>query len=119
MKENCQHVAEPFFLHVYTVAISYRKIPDSGNFLDPVFHRDDHFGLLHAGNGNFVHQCLNRLDALADDLHRGYGFMESYLAGYEYWSEESSGERREIYETLKSSSASPFAPDWNATLEKT
>ena len=45
--------------------------------------------------------------------------MESYFAGYEYWSEESSDERRDIYEDLKSSSDNPFALDWNTTLEKT
>lgn len=47
------------------------------------------------------------------------GFMESYFAGYEYWSEESSDERREIYETLKSADDNPFRLDWNTTLEKT
>lgn len=46
-------------------------------------------------------------------------FMESYFAGYEYWSEENSDERRQIYEDLKSSSDNPFALDWNTTLEKT
>lgn len=45
-------------------------------------------------------------------------FMESYFAGYEYWSEENSDERREIYENLKSSSDNPFTLDWNTTLEK-
>ena len=46
-------------------------------------------------------------------------FMESYFAGYEYWSEESSDERREVYENLKSSSDNPFVLDWNTPLEKT
>ncbi|MDE7197996.1 MAG: DUF1266 domain-containing protein [Lachnospiraceae bacterium] len=46
-------------------------------------------------------------------------FMESYFAGYEYWSEESSGDRRDIYESLKASSDNPFHLDWNTTLEKT
>lgn len=46
-------------------------------------------------------------------------FMESYFAGYEYWSEESSDARREIYENLKASTDNPFVLDWNTTLEKT
>ncbi len=46
-------------------------------------------------------------------------FMESYFAGYEYWSEESSDERRKIYTTLKLSTNSPFSLDWNTPLEKT
>lgn len=45
-------------------------------------------------------------------------FMESYFAGYEYWSEESGDERRNIYENLKSSSDNPFLLDWNTALEK-
>lgn len=45
-------------------------------------------------------------------------FMESYLIGYEYWAEESSEERRAAYEELKAASDSPFAVDWNLTLEK-
>lgn len=44
--------------------------------------------------------------------------MESYFAGYEYWSEESGDERRNIYENLKSSSDNPFLLDWNTALEK-
>lgn len=46
-------------------------------------------------------------------------FMESYFAGYEYWSEESSDARREIYENLKASSDNPFVLDWNTPLERT
>lgn len=45
-------------------------------------------------------------------------FMESYFIGYEYWSEESSDDRREIYEEIKTSSDSPFSLDWGMTLEK-
>ena len=53
-------------------------------------------------------------------LYEQYGeMMDSYLRGYEYWAEESSDERRDVYEDLKSSSDNPFALDWNTTLEKT
>lgn len=44
--------------------------------------------------------------------------MDSYFAGYEYWSEEDSSERREIYEGIKAESDSPFNLDWGMTLEK-
>ena len=45
--------------------------------------------------------------------------MESYFAGYEYWAEESSEERRGIYADLKAASDSPYSVDFNLTLEKT
>lgn len=45
--------------------------------------------------------------------------MESYMRGYEYWAEESSDERRAIYEDLKSRTDNPYAVDYNMTLEKT
>ncbi len=45
--------------------------------------------------------------------------MDSYLRGYEYWAEESSDERRAVYEDLKAQPNSPFNIDWNLTLEKT
>lgn len=45
--------------------------------------------------------------------------MESYLLGYEYWSEESSDERRGIYEDLKGREDNPYAVDYNLSLEKT
>ncbi len=44
--------------------------------------------------------------------------MDSYFAGYEYWSEDNSGERREIYEGIKAEADSPFNLDWGMTLEK-
>lgn len=46
-------------------------------------------------------------------------FMESYFVGYEYWSEESSQERRGIYEDIKTEAESPYNVDWNLTFEKT
>lgn len=45
--------------------------------------------------------------------------IDSYLLGYEYWAEESSDERRAIYEDLKSRDDNPYAVDYNTTLEKT
>ena len=45
-------------------------------------------------------------------------FMESYFIGYEYWAEESSDDRRKIYEEIKTASDSPFSLDWGMTFEK-
>ena len=45
-------------------------------------------------------------------------YMESYLTGYEYWAEESSDERREVYEDLKKAADNPFSVDFNTELEK-
>lgn len=44
---------------------------------------------------------------------------DSYLRGYEYWAEESSDERREIYDSLKEKTDNPYAIDYHTTLEKT
>lgn len=44
--------------------------------------------------------------------------MESYFIGYEYWAEESSADRRELYEEIKASDDNPFQLDWNMTFEK-
>lgn len=46
-------------------------------------------------------------------------FMESYFVGYEYWAEESSEERRGIYEDMKKEADSPYNVDWDLTFEKT
>lgn len=45
--------------------------------------------------------------------------MNSYLLGYEYWSEESGDERRAIYEELKAEENSIYSVDWNLSFEKT
>ncbi len=45
-------------------------------------------------------------------------YMESYFAGYEYWAEESSEERRAIYEELKNAEDNPYSIDFKTTLEK-
>lgn len=63
-------------------------------------------------------QSLELAKTIQETFDSWDSFMESYFAGYEYWAEESSADRREIYESLKSSSDNPFALDWNTTLEK-
>ena len=45
-------------------------------------------------------------------------FMESYFLGYEYWSEESSGERRLVYKKLKDMEDGPYTINWNLNLKK-
>lgn len=45
--------------------------------------------------------------------------VDSYLRGYEYWAEESSDERRAIYEDLKTRKDNPYAVDYDTVLEKT
>ena len=45
--------------------------------------------------------------------------MNSYLLGYEYWSEESAEERRAIYEELKAEENSLYNIDWKLAFEKT
>lgn len=45
-------------------------------------------------------------------------YMESYFTGYEYWAEESSDERREVYENLKNAADNPYSIDFNTKLEK-
>lgn len=68
-------------------------------------------------------EALNASFELAQTIQGAFdswdGFMESYFAGYEYWAEESSQERREIYADLKAASDSPYSVDFNLTLEKT
>lgn len=45
--------------------------------------------------------------------------VDSYLRGYEYWAEESSDARREIYEDLKTREDNPYLVDYNTELTKT
>lgn len=51
---------------------------------------------------------------------------ESYLKGYNYWSEDdpedpnsATAARRQVYETLRDGENSPYSLAWNTTLEKT
>lgn len=68
-------------------------------------------------------EALDQSLAVAQTIQSLYeswdDFMDSYLWGYEYWSEEESTERREIYEKLKAQSDSPFRFDFKMNLEKT
>lgn len=63
-------------------------------------------------------QSMEIAETLQSTFDSWDSFMESYFAGYEYWSEESSNTRRDVYEELKTSSDNPFNLDWNITLEK-
>ncbi len=45
-------------------------------------------------------------------------FMEAYLTGYEYWSGESSQERKKIYDDIKGTEHSPYRLEWGMALEK-
>lgn len=60
---------------------------------------------------------------IAETLQPMFGswdeLVDSYLRGYEYWAEESSDERREIYEDLKSRADDPYAVDYHTELVKT
>ena len=60
-----------------------------------------------------IAKSIQELFTSWDDL------VDSYLRGYEYWAEESSQERREVYEDLKSRPDNPYAVDFNTALEKT
>lgn len=52
-------------------------------------------------------------------FHSWDELIDSYLRGYEYWAQEDSTERREIYEDLLAADDNPFRVDYNTTLEKT
>ncbi|MEH2958983.1 DUF1266 domain-containing protein [Candidatus Merdisoma sp. JLR.KK006] len=45
--------------------------------------------------------------------------MDSYLRGYEYWSEESSSARKALYEKIKARDDSPYQVDFHTELMKT
>ena len=68
-------------------------------------------------------EALDASLALAAEIQSSFdswdSFMESYFVGYEYWSEENSDERRQIYEDIKASADNPFVLEWGMTLEKT
>lgn len=68
-------------------------------------------------------EALDKSLEIAQTLQPLFGswdeLVDSYLAGYEYWSEESSEERRAIYEELKGEEDNPYAVDYTMTLEKT
>lgn len=45
--------------------------------------------------------------------------VESYLRGYEYWSEKSSDDRRVLYEEIRNRADNPYQVDFKMKLEKT
>lgn len=68
------------------------------------------------GETDYAHYLLmnteSKLNPHSDD------YMESYFAGYEYWAEEDSGARKEIYEKLQNASDNPYSVDFGMNLEK-
>lgn len=46
-------------------------------------------------------------------------FTDSYLLGYEYWTEEIDDTRRAVNEEIKQAADSPYNLDWSLKLEKT
>jgi len=68
-------------------------------------------------------EALDQSLVIAQDIQTIFGswdeLVDSYLRGYEYWAEESSDDRRAVYEDLKTRADNPFAVDYNMTLEKT
>lgn len=67
-------------------------------------------------------EALDKSLEIAKELQSMYSswdeLVDSYLRGYEYWAEESSEERRAVYEDLKAREDNPFAVDYHVTLEK-
>lgn len=68
-------------------------------------------------------EALDRSLEVAQKLQPLYdswdSMIDSYLRGYEYWSANSSEERRSIYENLLTREDNPYAVDYHAFLEKT
>ncbi len=68
-------------------------------------------------------EALDKSLEIAQIIQKTFGswdeMMDSYLRGYEYWAEESSDERRGIYEEIKAASDSPYQLDFKMSLEKT
>lgn len=68
-------------------------------------------------------EALDKSLEIAETVQPLFGswdeLIDSYLRGYEYWAEEDSSERREIYEELLAADDNPFRVDYNITLEKT
>lgn len=60
-----------------------------------------------------IAQTIQPLFNSWDDL------MDSYLRGYEYWSEESSSARKALYEKIKTRDDNPYQVDFHIKLEKT
>ncbi len=67
-------------------------------------------------------EALDKSLEVAGEIQGTFGswddLMESYFVGYEYWAEESSDDRRDVYNDLKAASDSPYNLDFNLKLEK-
>lgn len=67
-------------------------------------------------------EALDRSLEIAKEFQAMYSswdeLVDSYLRGYEYWAQESSDERRAVYEELQTREDNPYAVDYNVVLEK-
>ena len=67
-------------------------------------------------------EALDKALEIAKELQGKFSswdeLIESYMRGYEYWSEASADARRNAYEDIKGRTNSPYKADWNAALEK-
>ena len=67
-------------------------------------------------------EALEKSLEVAKEIQNSYDswdqFMEGYFIGYEYWTFESSDERKTIYEELKAAADSPYKIDFNLSLDK-
>ena len=67
-------------------------------------------------------EALDKALEIAKELQSKFSswddLTESYMRGYEYWSEESADDRRAVYENIKGRSDSPYSVAWNLALEK-
>ena len=63
-------------------------------------------------------EALEVAGVIQDTFDSWDAFVDSYLLGYEYWSGESSDERRALYDELTAASDNPYSVDWNLTFER-
>lgn len=67
-------------------------------------------------------EALDKALEIAQELQGKFSswddLMESYMRGYEYWSDESADPRREVYQELKARSDGPYQVSWGLNLEK-
>ncbi len=68
-------------------------------------------------------EALDKSLEIAQKVQEEFGswdeLIDSYMVGYEYWGEESSDERKAVYEELKGKEDNPYTVDFKMTLEKT
>ena len=67
-------------------------------------------------------EALDKALEIAQELQGKFSswdeLTESYMRGYEYWSEDSADPRREVYQELKELDDGPYQIPWDLTLEK-